>query len=123
MPVMSAATIVVRHHGQKGLDLLLAASIRRGTQLETVLKDGRTLTMNGLFTQPRTLMSRRVAEQLGCTLADGAMGLFIQVDEGKATSVPNVFTCGDAARTAGNVALAVAAGAMTGFGAHRGLMG
>ena len=36
------------------------------------------------------------------------MGLFIQVDEGEATSVPNVFACGDAARAAGNVTLAVA---------------
>ena len=55
------------------------------------------------------------------------MGLFIKVDEGKATSVANVFACGDAARAAGNVTLAVAVavadGAMAGFGAHRGSMG
>ena len=54
----------------------LAAIARRGTQIETtliaridgvadvVLQDGRTLTMNGLFTQPRTLMSSPIAEQL-----------------------------------------------------------
>ena len=36
------------------------------------------------------------------------MGLFIQVDEGKATSVPNVFACGDTARAEGNVTLTVA---------------
>ena len=47
------------------------------------------------------------------------MGMFIKVDEGKATRVPNVFVCGDAARAAGNVTLAVADGAMAGFGAHR----
>ena len=47
------------------------------------------------------------------------MGLFIKVDDFKATSVPNVFACGDAARAAGNVTLAVADGAMAGFGAHR----
>lgn len=46
------------------------------------------------------------------------MGLFIKVDEGKATSVANVFACGDAARAAGNVTLAVADGAMAGYGAH-----
>ena len=50
--------------------------------------------MNGLFTQPRTLMRSPIAEPLGCTLEDGPMGRFIQVDEGKATSVPNVFACG-----------------------------
>lgn len=46
------------------------------------------------------------------------MGLVIKVDEGKANSVPNVFACGDAARAAGNVTIAVA-----GIGAHRGSMG
>jgi thioredoxin reductase len=113
----------------------LAAITRRGTQVETVLiariegvadvvlQDGRTLTMNGLFTQPRTLMRSPIAEQLGCALEDGPMGLFIKVDEGKATSVANVFACGDAARAAGNVTLAVADGAMAGMGAHRGSMG
>jgi thioredoxin reductase len=109
----------------------LAAIARRGTQVETtlidridghadvVLQDGRMISLNGLFTQPRTLLASPVAEQLGCALEDGPMGLFIKVDEGKATSVPNVFACGDAARAAGNVTLAVADGAMAGFGAHR----
>lgn len=112
----------------------LAAIARRGTQVETtlieriggvadvVLQDGRMFTMNGLFTQPRTLLSSPIAGQLGCILEDGPMGMFIVVDEGKATSVPNVFACGDAARAAGNVTLAVADGAMAGFGAHRSTM-
>ncbi len=112
----------------------LAAITRRGTQVESaliaridghadvVLQDGRTLGMNGLFTQPRTQQSSLLAEQLGCSLEEGPMGLFIQVDEGKATTVPNVFACGDAARAAGNVTLAVADGAMAGFGAHRASM-
>lgn len=112
----------------------LATIARRGTQVEpvpiarvdgfadVVLQDGRTLTMNGLFTQPRTLLTSPVAEQLGCALEDGPMGRFIKVDEGKATSVPNVFACGDAARAAGNVTLAAADGAIAGFGAHRGSM-
>ena len=113
----------------------LAAIARRGTQIEAtpiaridghadvVLQDGRTISLNGLFTQPRTLLASPVAEQLGCALEDGPMGLFIKVDDFKATSVPNVFACGDAARAAGNVTLAVADGAMAGFGAHRGSMG
>jgi thioredoxin reductase len=112
----------------------LTAIARRGTEVEpvlinridghadVVLQDGRTLSMNGLFTQPRTLMASPVAEQLGCALEDGPMGLFIKVDDFKATSVPNVFACGDAARAAGNVTLAVADGAMAGFGAHRASM-
>ena len=112
----------------------LAAITRRGTQVEAtpiaridgladvVLQDGRTLTMNALFTQPQTVMGSPIAEQLGCALEDGPMGPFIKVDDFKATSVPNVFACGDAARTAGNVTLAVADGAMAGFGAHRSSM-
>ena len=38
------------------------------------------------------------------------------------TSVPHVFACGDATRAAGNVALAVGDGAMTGAAAHRSVM-
>jgi thioredoxin reductase len=109
----------------------VAAIARRGTQVEVVpiaridgfadvvLQDGRTLSMNALFTQPHTVMSSPIAEQLGCALEEGPMGRFIKVDDFKATSVPNVFACGDAARMAGNVTLAVADGAMAAFGAHR----
>ena len=68
--------------------------------------------MNGLFNLPRTVMSSPIAKKLGCALEDF-----------KATVVPHVFACGDAARAAGNVTLAVADGAMAGFGAHRGSMG
>jgi thioredoxin reductase len=112
----------------------LAAIARRGTQIEAtpiaridghadvVLQDGRTIGLNGLFTQPRTLLASPVTEQLGCALEDGPMGTFIKVDEIKATSVANVFACGDAARAAGNVTLAVADGAMAAFGAHRASM-
>lgn len=113
----------------------LAAIERRGTRVEpalidrigghadVVLQDGRTVCMNGLFTQPRTLLTSPVAEQLGCALEQGPMGVFIKVDEFKATSVPNVFACGDAARAAGNVTSAVADGAVAAFAAHRFSMG
>lgn len=112
----------------------LAAIACRGTQVEmvpiarvdgfadVVLQDGRTFSMNALFTQPHTVMSSPIAEQLGCELEDGPMGRFIKVDDFKATSVPNVFACGDAARMAGNVTLAVADGAMAAFAAHRASM-
>lgn len=111
-----------------------AAIVRRGTTVETtlierienfadvVLKDGQTFKMNGLFTQPHTLMSSPIAEQLGCAFEDTPMGVFIKVDEVKVTSVPNVYACGDAARVTGNVALAVADGAVAAFSAHRATM-
>jgi thioredoxin reductase len=112
----------------------LAALARRGTQVEAtpieriegvadvVLKDGRTLRMNGLFAQPRTHMSSPVAQQLGCVMEEGPMGPFIKVNAMQETTVPHVFACGDAARAAGSVALAVGDGVMAGFGAHRSTM-
>ncbi|UXH77565.1 NAD(P)/FAD-dependent oxidoreductase [Roseateles amylovorans] len=112
----------------------LANFARRGTRVETtrivridgvadiILEDGRRMSMRGLFTQPRTHMASPIAAQLGCVLAEGPTGAFIQVDSMQQTSVPNVFACGDAARAAGNVALAVADGAMAGVSAHRSTM-
>jgi thioredoxin reductase len=40
----------------------------------------------------------------------------------RATTVPGVFACGDVARPAGSVALAVADGALAGTAAHRSLI-
>lgn len=89
---------------------------------EVVLADGRVHAMAGLFAGPRTHQASALAEQLGCALDDGPMGPIVRVDEMKATSVAGVFSCGDAARAAGNVAFAVADGAMAGVAAHRTLM-
>lgn len=112
----------------------LDALTRRGTRIEptpvvrlegeadVVLADGRVQRMNGLLTQPRTLMASAVAEQLGCAMTEGPMGPFIQVGPTQETSVANVFACGDAARAAGSVALSVGDGVMAGFGAHRSTM-
>lgn len=96
--------------------------VRIDGEADVVLADGRVLRMNGLFTQPRTVMTSPVAEQLGCAMTDGPMGPFIQVGPTQETSVPMVFACGDAARAAGSVALAVGDGVMAGFGAHRSTM-
>ncbi|WP_137921001.1 NAD(P)/FAD-dependent oxidoreductase [Hydrogenophaga sp. 2FB] len=87
-----------------------------------LLRDGRRLTMDGLFTATRTRLASPVAEQLGCALEEGPTGAFVQADAMQATSVPGVFACGDAARAAGNVAISVGAGAMAGAAAHRSLM-
>jgi thioredoxin reductase len=107
---------------------------RRGTRIEAtpieridgfadvLLKDGGALSMNGLFTMPRRHMSSPVAQQLACEFEDGPLGPFIKVNPSQETSVPNVFACGDAARTAGNVVLAVRDGALAGVEAHRSTM-
>ncbi|MEH2528255.1 MULTISPECIES: NAD(P)/FAD-dependent oxidoreductase [unclassified Bradyrhizobium] len=85
------------------------------------LADGRTIEFAGVFTLGRT-MAGPIAEQLGCELKDGPLGKFIGVDEQQQTSIPNVFACGDVARAAGSIALAVSDGSMAGVAAHRSLI-
>jgi thioredoxin reductase len=85
------------------------------------LAHGRTVEFSGIFTLSRT-MGGPIAEQLGCDLKDGPLGKFIWVDEQQQTSVPKVFACGDVARAAGSIALAVSDGSMAGVAAHRSLI-
>jgi thioredoxin reductase len=85
------------------------------------LANGRTIEFAGIFTLGRT-MAGPIAEQLGCELKDGPLGKFIGVDEQQQTSVPKIFACGDVARAAGSIALAVSDGSMAGVAAHRSLI-
>lgn len=87
-----------------------------------VLADGRRVVMDGLFTASRLRMASPMAEQLGCAFDDSPIGPYIRTDATQETSVKGVFACGDAARPAGNVAMAVGDGAMAGTAAHRTLM-
>ncbi|MGF6174537.1 NAD(P)/FAD-dependent oxidoreductase [Ensifer sp. 4252] len=93
-----------------------------GERVDVVMKDGRVLPMDGIFTATGTVVSAPFAEQLGCALDDGPLGRYIRTDAMKATTVPGVFACGDAARPTGSVALAVGDGAMAGAATHRSLM-
>lgn len=108
--------------------------LARGVRIETtpvvrlvdtatvVLADGRALAHAGLFTQPHTRPSSPLAEHLGCAHDEGPLGTFVRTDALKATTIPGVFACGDAARGAGSVALAVGDGAQAGMSAHRSLL-
>lgn len=86
------------------------------------LADGRRIRLDGLFTFGSVRMSSPLAERLGCAFTDTPLGGVLRVDEAKQTSVPGVYAAGDAIRGMGNVALAVADGAMAGVGAHRSLV-
>lgn len=93
-----------------------------GARADVTLASGRTITLAGLFTQPRTRMASPLAALLGCEFEDGPSGPFIRTDGMRETSVPGVFACGDAALAAGNVAIAVGDGARTGGAAHHSLL-
>ncbi|MEQ8446059.1 MAG: NAD(P)/FAD-dependent oxidoreductase [Pelagibacterium sp.] len=86
------------------------------------LADGRVLSFDGLFVASIVAPSSPIAEQLGCAIEQLANGRQIVTDEMKQTSVPYVFACGDAARAAGSVPLAVGDGTMAGGACHRTLM-
>jgi len=112
-----------------------AALRRRGVRVETArvmrisgeradmeLDDGRIVELTGLMTMTRTRIATPLADQLGCALAEGPTGAYVETGMTKETSVPGIFACGDLARAAGNVALAVGDGSMAGAGTHQSLI-
>lgn len=100
-----------------------AARIARVVDAATVeLDDGRRLAMDGLFVASRTRVNGSLANDLGCELEQGPAGDFIRTDALKATSIPGVFACGDAARGAHSVAFTIGDGMQAGVSAHRTLM-
>ncbi|WP_404402829.1 NAD(P)/FAD-dependent oxidoreductase [Pelagibacterium halotolerans] len=91
----------------------------RGEKADVVLSDGRVVALEGLLTATRVEMASPLAEQLGCAFEDTPMGAVVATDMTKETSVPGVFACGDMARAAGSIALAVGDGTMAGAATHR----
>lgn len=102
--------------------VVIEATPVRGVEAKAtvVLADGRRLPMDAVFVAPESQLSCDLAEQLGCERKDGGC---ISTDSAKQTTVPGVFACGDAARMAGNIALAVGEGALAGVAVHNSLMG
>lgn len=86
------------------------------------LRDGRMISLAGLFVASKVSVSSPLAKQLGCDLEESPLGFIIKTDALKETSVRHVFACGDAARAAGNVTFAIADGVMAGTATHRSLM-
>ncbi|MDG3441063.1 NAD(P)/FAD-dependent oxidoreductase [Nitrospirillum amazonense] len=93
-----------------------------GEAADIRLADGRTVPLAGVFTLAQTRLTGPLAAELGVDVEEGPLGQCIQVDAMQQTSVAGVFACGDAARLAGSVALAVASGTMAGVATHRSLI-
>ncbi len=93
-----------------------------GERADVVMRDGRVIPLDGIFTMTRVSVSSPVAEQLGCGMEEGPHGSVILVDPMKATTVPGVYACGDAARIAGSIPMAVADGTWAGVAAHQSLL-
>ncbi|MCZ7462602.1 NAD(P)/FAD-dependent oxidoreductase [Rhizobium rhizogenes] len=89
---------------------------------DVVLADGRGIALAGLFTQPKLRITSDWIGKLGCSVEEGPMGSSIVTDAMKQTTVRGVFACGDVARPAGSIALAVGDGAMAGAAAHRSIL-
>lgn len=89
---------------------------------DVVLSDGRSIALAGLFTQPKLRITSDWIGKLGCSVEEGPMGSSIVIDAMKQTTARGVFACGDVARPAGTVALAVGDGAMAGAAAHRSIL-
>ncbi|MEM5502414.1 NAD(P)/FAD-dependent oxidoreductase [Ahrensia kielensis] len=86
------------------------------------LTDGRVLSFAGMFTASRCSPSTPLAEDAGCALEETMMGIQIQTNETKETSVTGIFACGDTARIPHSVSLAVGDAAMAGVMVHRSLV-
>lgn len=99
-----------------------AVTAVEGERATVRTQDGRLFPLDGLFTAPRIEMASSIAHQLGCAFEDGPFGAFIRTDGFKETSVAGVFACGDAARAAGSVSMAVGDGALAGTATHQSIV-
>ncbi|MBN9672739.1 NAD(P)/FAD-dependent oxidoreductase [Roseibium aggregatum] len=109
--------------GVKIENVPVAKLLGPGPSLEAVqLVDGRRIPLNALFLAPQTSPSCDLAEQLNCATKPGPTGLYLDVDETQATSIPGVFAAGDVASPMPNATLAAAAGVIAGGAAHRSLI-
>lgn len=75
------------------------------------LGDGRVVELDAIFTAPRMVPLDEPLRQLGADRAEGPAGSFVAVDDTGRTSVPGVWAVGNVVNAAGNVPIAIAAGA------------
>jgi thioredoxin reductase len=106
----------------RGVTIEMTPIQRLDAHADVLLADERRLTFAGLFTAPRNTPATPIAERFGCALAETPVGLQIQTNDLKETTVAGVFACGDVARVPHSLSLAVADGAWAGAQLHRSLV-
>ena len=74
----------------RGVELERGLIDRIEGAMDIVMRDGRVITQDGLFTLSRVEVASPVAAQLGCEFEDGPLGRTIKTDAMKATTVPGV---------------------------------
>ena len=86
-----------------------------------LLAGGRSVELRALFVAARQQMGSALVEQLGCVLEESPVGVLVQVDAQKQTSVAGVYAAGDAT-VVGNITLANAEGVRAGISLHHALV-
>lgn len=106
----------------RGVRLERSRIARIEGELDLIMRDGRVVKLDGLFTATRLEVASPIAALLGCEFDEGPLGRTIKTDLMKASTVPGVYACGDAARPGGSLPLAVGDGTMAGAAAHQSLI-
>jgi thioredoxin reductase len=106
----------------RGVIIEETSIVRLDGYADIVLTDERRLSFAGLFTAPRNAPATPITETLGGALIETPMGVQLETNDMKETTVPGAFACGDVARVPHSVSLAVAAGAWAGAQLHRSLV-
>lgn len=91
-------------------------------QADVVLNDGRIMSFAGLFTASTNAPASPLAAEMGCHIAETPFGTMIETDDGRLTSIPGAYACGDVARVPHSVSLAVGDGAWAGAQIHASLV-
>ncbi|MGV8854541.1 MAG: NAD(P)/FAD-dependent oxidoreductase [Devosia sp.] len=101
---------------------LIAVTHQDGRQPSLDLDTGHSVAVDVLFAHPRNRPSAGLHEALGLETVDGPMGVVLQVDDRRETSVPGIYAAGDLANHMASVTLASSHGAMAGIFAQQSML-
>lgn len=86
------------------------------------LADNPVQPLETLFLTPRHQLNSSIAEELGCEIETGPLGLTIAVSDQQMTSIRHVYAAGDICRQTANITLACADGMKAAMAIHNSLV-